>query len=220
MKAERTYTDRVHGWGRIWSVSALAVLYSVPLIFSVVNNTFPEINILLKALAAVIPIYWGTAVVEVITYTPLLGAGGTYLSFVTGNISNLKMPCAMNAMERADVKANSEEGEIISTISIGASAITTTIVIAVGVIAFAPVLPLITADGSVIKPAFQYVIPALFGALCASYLAKYWKLAVLPILAGVIVYIFAPSMPVGTMIFVTIVVSLLGAYGMYKLKLV
>ncbi|MCR4594635.1 MAG: hypothetical protein K5761_06230 [Clostridiales bacterium] len=215
-----TYTDKVHRWGRIWSVSALAVLYSVPLIFSVVNNSFPEINILLKALVAVIPIYWGTAVVEVITYTPLLGAGGTYLSFVTGNISNLKMPCAMNAMERADVKANSEEGEIISTISIGASAITTTLVIAIGVIAFAPVLPLITAKDSIIKPAFQYVIPALFGALCASYLAKYWKLAILPILAGVIVYIFVPSLPVGTMIFITIVVSLIGAFGMYKLKIV
>ena len=215
-----TYMDKVHRWGRIWSVSALAVLYSVPLIFSVVNNSFPEINILLKALVAVIPIYWGTAVVEVITYTPLLGAGGTYLSFVTGNISNLKMPCAMNAMERADVKANSEEGEIISTISIGASAITTTLVIAIGVIAFAPVLPLITAKDSIIKPAFQYVIPALFGALCASYLAKYWKLAILPILAGVIVYIFVPSLPVGTMIFITIVVSLIGAFGMYKLKIV
>ncbi len=220
MKKDRNYTDKVHLWGSIWSISALAVLFSVPLIFSIANNTYPQLTVLFKALAAVVPIYWGTAIVEVITYTPLLGAGGTYLSFVTGNISNLKMPCAMNAMERADVKANSEEGEIISTISIGASAITTTLVIAVGVIAFAPLLPHITADGSVIKPAFQYVIPALFGALCASYLAKYWKLAIVPILIGVIVYIFSPTMPVGTMIFITIVVSLANGFAMYKLKLV
>ena len=83
---------------------------------------------------------------------------------------------------------------------------------------YAPVLPHITADDSVVKPAFEYVIPALFGALGASYFAKYWRLAILPILAGVVVYIFSPSMPVGTMIFITIVVSILGAFGMYKLK--
>ena len=218
MKKERTYIDKVHTWGCIWSVSALAALFFVPLMFSIRYNAFPQFSMLLKALAAVVPIYWSTAIVEVITYTPMLGAGGTYLSFVTGNITNLKLPCAMNALERAEVKASSEEGELISTVAIAASAITTTIVIAVGVLLFAPVLPHITADDSVVKPAFEYVIPALFGALGASYFAKYWRLAILPILAVVVVYIFSPSMPVGTMIFITIVVSILGAFGMYKLK--
>lgn len=220
MKKERTFTDKMHLWGSIWSVSALLVLYSVPLIFSIRYNAFPEFNTLFKALLTVVPIYWATAVIEVITYTPMLGAGGTYLSFLTGNITNLKLPCAMNAMERAKVKANSEEGEIISTIAIGASAITTTVIIAIGVLAFSPVLPKILAEGSVIKPAFEYVVPALFGALGASYFAKYWKISVLPIAVGILVYIFSPGVPVGTMIFVTIVVSILGAFGMYKSKLI
>lgn len=218
MNKEKTYTDRVHTWGKIWSLTALAVLFLVPLVFSIYYNAFPQFNVLLKALAAVIPIYWATAIVEVLTYTPIIGAGGTYLSFVTGNITNLKLPCAMNAMDRANVKGTSEEGEIVSTLAIGASAITTTIVIAVGVLAFTPVLPLITAEGSVLKPAFEFVIPALFGALGASYFAKYWKISIVPILGGVIAYIFAPTIPVGTMIFITIVISLLGAFGMYKLK--
>ncbi len=218
MKENKTYFDKLHTWGSIWSVSALAVLFAIPLVFSIYHNAFPEFKVLLKALAAVIPIYWSTAIIEVLTYTPIMGAGGTYLSFVTGNITNLKLPCAMNAMERANVKGTSEEGEIISTIAIGASAITTTIVIAAGVLLFAPVLPHITAEDSVLRPAFEYVIPALFGALGASYFAKYWKISILPIAAGIIAYIFAPSIPVGTMIFVTIVVSLLGAFAMFKLK--
>lgn len=220
MKSNKTYSDKIHAWGSIWSVSALAVLFCIPLIFSIYYNAFPEFNVLLKAIAAVIPIYWATAIIEVITYTPIIGAGGTYLSFVTGNITNLKLPCAMNAMERANVKGTSEEGEVISTIAIGASAITTTLVIAIGVLLFTPVLPLITAEDSVLRPAFEYVIPALFGALGASYFAKYWKISILPIAAGIIVYIFAPAMAVGTMIFVTIVVSILGAFAMFKLKLV
>lgn len=220
MKKERTFTDKMHLWGSVWSVSALLVLYSVPLIFSIRYNAFPEFNTLFKALLTVVPIYWATAVIEVITYTPMLGAGGTYLSFLTGNITNLKLPCAMNAMERAKVKANSEEGEIISTIAIGASAITTTVIIAVGVLAFSPVLPKILAEGSVIKPAFEYVVPALFGALGASYFAKYWKISILPIAVGILAYIFSPGLPVGTMIFVTIAVSILGAFSMYKLKII
>lgn len=220
MKKERTFIDKMHSWGAVWSVAALLVLYSAPLIFSVHYDAFPELKTLLKALSTVITVYWATAIIEVITYTPMLGAGGTYLSFLTGNITNLKLPCAMNAMERANVKANSEEGEVISTISIGASSITTTLIIAVGVLAFAPVLPKILAEGSIVKPAFEYVVPALFGALGASYFAKHWKISILPIAVGILVYILSPSMAVGTMIFVTIVVSVLGAFGMYKLKII
>lgn len=220
MKKERTYTEKIHLWGAIWSVAALAVLFSVPFIFSVHYNAFPELKTLLKALSTVIAVYWTTAIIEVVTYTPMLGAGGTYLSFLSGNITNLKLPCAMNAMERANVRANSEEGEVISTISIAASSITTTVIIAVGVLLFAPVLPKILAEGSVIKPAFEYVVPALFGALGASYFAKHWKISILPIAVGIIIYIFSPSMAVGTMIFITIVVSILGALGMYKAKII
>jgi len=207
----------MHTWGRIWTVSAIAVLFMVPLGVTLYYNAWPEFSTLWKALISVIPIYWATAIIEVITYTPLLGAGGTYLSFVTGNITNLKLPCALSALDRAKVKATSEEGEIISTIAIASSSITTTLVIAVGVLLFAPVLPTITAPDSVIKPAFDYVIPALFGALGASYFSKHWKISILPILAGVIVYILAPSFAVGTLLFVTIVVSIAGALGMYKL---
>lgn len=220
MKKERTYTDKIHLWGAVWSVAALLVLFSVPFIFSVHYDAFPELKTLLKALSTVIAVYWTTAIIEVVTYTPMLGAGGTYLSFLSGNITNLKLPCAMNAMERANVRANSEEGEVISTISIAASSITTTVIIAVGVLLFAPVLPKILAEGSVIKPAFEYVVPALFGALGASYFAKHWKISILPIAVGIIIYIFSPSMAVGTMIFITIVVSILGALGMYKAKIV
>lgn len=220
MKKERTYTEKIHLWGAIWSVAALLVLFSVPFIFSVHYDAFPELKTLLKALSTVIAVYWTTAIIEVVTYTPMLGAGGTYLSFLSGNITNLKLPCAMNAMERANVRANSEEGEVISTISIAASSITTTVIIAVGVLLFAPVLPKILAEGSVIKPAFEYVVPALFGALGASYFAKHWKISILPIAVGIIIYIFSPSMAVGTMIFITIVVSILGALGMYKAKII
>lgn len=224
VKEPKTYIDSMHTQGKIWTVVALIVLFAVPTIFSIFGgetlfSAFPEWSVLSKVLVSVISVYWTTAIVEVITYTPMLGAGGTYLSFVTGNITNLKLPCALNAMDRANVKANSEEGEIISTIAIGASAITTTVILAVGVLVFSPFLGYITDPESVLRPAFVYVVPALFGALGASYFSKHWKISIFPILVGIIVYFFAPTMGVGTMIFVTIVASIGGALLMWKLKI-
>ena len=214
------YLESVHRMGRIWTVGALLVLLSVPLTICSYLNVWPPVDQVLKALRTVLPIYWTTAVIEVLTYTPMLGAGGTYLGFVTGNITNLKMPCALNAMENAKVKITTEEGEVISTISIGVSAITTTVIIAVGVLLFAPAFRQISKPESPFYPAFTYVSPALFGALAAGYLRKHWKLCVLPVGLGILTLVFAPTMAVGTLIFVTIVAAIGGALLLLKLKLV
>ena len=212
----KTFTDKMHTWGRIWTVSAIAVLFMVPLGVTLYYNAWPEFSTLWKALISVIPIYWATAIIEVITYTPLLGAGGTYLSFVTGNITNLKLPVGLAAMENAKVRANTEEGEVISTIAIAVSAIVTTVIIAVGVLVFSPVLDDLTTG--VFKPAFDYVLPALFGALAASYFGKHLKLCFAPLIVGVIVLVFSPAMGAGTLMFITIVAAVLGVGILYKAK--
>ena len=217
---KKTYMDSVHFWGRIWCWLALAVLLCVPLSISIHFDAWPDFKLVMTAFASVAIIYWPTSIIEVITYIPMLGAGGSYLSFITGNITNLKLPCGLNAMENAKVRATSEEGEVISTIAIGVSAITTTLVIAIGVLCFGPVLPKITADDSILKPAFEQVLPALFGALGASYLKKHWKISIFPILIGCLALLINSTMGIGILIVVTIVASVGGAFAMLKLKLV
>ncbi len=212
----KNYYDRVHLWGRIWTVSALFFLLAVPLAMSLYLNAWPEGRMVIKALLSIIPLYWTTAIIEVVTYVPMLGAGGTYLCFVTGNISNLKLPCGLAAMENAKVRANSEEGEVISTLAIAVSAIVTTVIIAVGVIAFSPVLPKITAEGSPFKPAFEQVLPALFGALGASYFVKHWRICIVPIVTGVVTLVFAPTLQVGILMFVTIVLGMVFTHFYFK----
>ncbi len=213
--SNKSYFDRVHSWGRISTVTALCVLLMFPVAVCLYLDVFPPISGVLQGLLKLIPTYWTVAVVEVIVYTPMLGAGGTYLSFVTGNIANLKLPCAISAMEGADVKANSEEGEVISTIAIATSSIVTTIVLAIGIIAFAPFLQSFT-ESPLLKPAFAQVLPALFGALGAGYFIKHWKISFFPILVMIIVLIFAPTMGASTLLFVGIVASVGGALFMYN----
>ncbi|MBR0121775.1 MAG: hypothetical protein IJM10_08325 [Clostridia bacterium] len=210
------YFDKVHTWGAVWNYAALAVMFVMPFGISIAFNAWPSLSVIGKVLLTLVPLYWVTAIIEVVTYVPMLGAGGTYLSFVTGNISNLKLPCGLNAMENAKVRANTEEGEVITTIAIAVSSLTTTVIIAVGVLAFAPILPRITAEGSVFKAAFNNVLPALFGALGAGYFVKHWRLAFAPVIVGVIVLVFAPETGVGILMFITIVASLVGAALIYK----
>lgn len=212
----KNYFDRVHLWGRVWTVSALCFLMCVPLAISLYLNAWPQANEVIKALIAIIPLYWTTAIIEIVTYVPMLGAGGTYLCFVTGNISNLKLPCGLAAMENAGVRANTEEGEVISTLAIAVSAITTTVIIAVGVLLFSPVLPKITAEGSAFKPAFEQVLPALFGALGAGYFAKHWRISIVPIITGVAALIFAPTLQVGVLMVVTIIAGIIFANIYFK----
>ena len=214
-QSAKTYYDRVHSWGRISTITALCALLMFPVAICLYLNVFPPINGVLQGLLKLIPTYWTVAVVEVIVYTPMLGAGGTYLSFVTGNIANLKLPCAINAMEGADVKANSEEGEVISTISIATSSIVTTIVLAIGIIAFAPFLETFT-ESALLKPAFAQVLPALFGALGAGYFIKHWRISFFPIIIMILVLVVVPSMGASTLLFVGIVASVAGALFMYK----
>ncbi len=214
-KNNKPYIDRVHSWGRISTITALCALLMFPVAICLYLDVFPSINGILSGLLKLIPTYWTVAVVEVIVYTPMLGAGGTYLSFVTGNIANLKLPCAINAMEGADVKANSEEGEVVSTIAIATSSIVTTIILAIGVIIFAPFLKSFS-DNELLKPAFAQVLPALFGALGAGYFIKHWRISFFPIIIMIIVLVFAPTMGASTLLFVGIVASVGGALFMYK----
>ena len=127
------YIDSVHRDGRIWNLGVMALLIAFPLTVAAVFGASPDWAALAVGLVSTAPMYWAVGVIETITFVPMLGAGGSYLSFVTGNISNLKLPCAINALEQNEVSATSEEGEIISTIAIATSSIVTTIIIILGV---------------------------------------------------------------------------------------
>lgn len=220
---KREYMDSVHFYGRIWCILALVVFLMVPTAICMHFGVWPEAGVVLKGLGSVAILFYPTAVIEVISYTPLLGAGGTYLSFITGNITNLKMPCALNAMENAKVRANSEEGEVISTIAIATSAIVTTVVIAIFVVIFAFIpsfKELVSQENSAWSMTFKQVTLTIFGSLAATYFVKHWKIAIFPIAAVSIILIFAGTLPVGTLIFVGVALSLIGAQVMYKLKIV
>ncbi len=196
MKKNLSYMDSVHRDGRIWNITVMVLLMAFPITVSILFSAAPDWKALGLGLVATAPMYWAVGVIETVTFVPMLGAGGSYLSFVTGNISNLKLPCALNALEQNEVSANSEEGEVISTIAIATSSIVTTVIIIIGVICIAPLTPVLSAP--VLQPAFQQILPALFGGLGVAFVSKNWKIAVAPIALMLVLFIFIPALNEGT----------------------
>ncbi len=209
--------DSVHRYGRIWGIVIGLMIFAFPIALMIIFDSMPNFSVLLKGVLATAPMYWAVGIIEIFTYIPMLGAGGTYLSFITGNISNLKLPCAIDAMERANVKATSEEGEVISTISIAVSSIVTTFIIIIGVICIIPLTPVLEAP--VLKPAFDMILPALFGGLAVVFISKNLKLAIAPVALMLILFIFVPALNAGTvgiMVPVGVVFTIIVARILYK----
>jgi hypothetical protein len=210
------YQEVTHRWGQLWIWSAACIILFVPIAVSLKYGAWPRYESVLKGLLGVAPIYWTVGFIEVVTFTPMLGTAGTYLSFVTGNVSALKVPAALNAMESAGVKPATEEGEIISTIAIATASIVTTIIIALGVLLFAQLTPVINSPA--FKPAFDNILPALFGGLGVVYISRNWKISIVPMVFMIILFILVPSLgrSVGVLVPAGIILALGASRIMYK----
>ena len=99
MRDTNTYMNSVHRDGRIWNIGMMLLLILFPVSVAFLFGAAPDWGALALGLLATAPMYWAVGIIETFTFVPMLGAGGSYLSFVTGNISNLKLPCALNALE-------------------------------------------------------------------------------------------------------------------------
>ena len=187
----KEFNDGLHKIGRITLILSVAMLIAVPLIMGALNGVTPDLGAFLKGFANVALIYIPVAIVEFLVYSPMLGVGGSYLSFITGNLTNMKIPCVMNSKDIAGTESGTPEHEIISTISVATSAITTTLLIVAGVILLVPLQPILQAEE--LLPAFNNVIPALFGALGLKYFIKSPKIAIIPLLTMSALCIFVPA---------------------------
>ncbi|MBO4375919.1 MAG: hypothetical protein J5811_01360 [Lachnospiraceae bacterium] len=186
------YNRNTHILGRIVSLITLILLVGAPFVIGNIIGAAPNLSAVAKGFISVGLIWTVSSVVEFLVYTPMLGAGGGYLAFITGNLINMKIPCAMNAKEMAGTKSGTTENEIISTLSIASSSLTTIVVLALGVLLLAPLQPILQSPA--LQPAFANVVPALFGAMAYQYFRKNIKLAMVPLLLMSILFILVPSL--------------------------
>ena len=219
MKKKLSYIDSIHRDGRIWNLFVMVILILFPVAVALIFSAGIDWRGFIQGLIATAPMFWAVGVIETFTYVPMLGAGGSYLAFVTGNITNLKAPAALNALELAGADIKTEEGEIVSTIAIGVSSIVTTLIIVLGVILITPLTPVLNSP--VLAPAFDQILPALFGGLGVVYIARNWKIAIAPVLLMLVLFIAIPKLGgyVSIMVPVGVLFTLLVSRILYKRNL-
>ncbi|NLC73836.1 MAG: hypothetical protein GX685_01110 [Clostridiales bacterium] len=194
------FNRNTHIIGRIVSAITLVLLVGAPFVIGKYLGAMPDLGAVAKGFLAVGLVWTVSSVVEFLVYTPMLGAGGGYLAFITGNLINMKIPCAMNAREIAGTKAGTTENEIISTLSIATSSLVTIAILALGVLLLVPLQPILQSP--MLAPAFDNVVPALFGAMAYQYYRKNIRLALAPLLLMSALFILFPALTSQTSIMI------------------
>ena len=191
-----TYLKSTHRLGRIVSMITLVLLVGAPFAIGAVLGTAPDLGAVGRGFLSAGLVWTVSSVVEFLVYTPMLGAGGSDLAFITGNLINMKIPCAMNAKELVGAKSGTAENEVIATLSIATSGLVTIAVLALGVLLLIPLQPVLQSP--VLEPAFANVVPALFGAMAWKYYRKDPALAMVPLAVMVILFTLVPSLTSST----------------------
>lgn len=188
----KQYNDRTHLFGRIGLIIGIILMLGCPFVMGMYLDAMPNMSAFWKGFAQVAAVYIPSCIAEFLIYTPMLGGGGSYLAFITGNLINMKIPCMMNARGITGAETGTPENEIVSTLAIAASALTTTGVIALGVLLLIPLQPILSDP--VLQPAFDNVVPALFGAMAFQYFRKGLKIVALPLTVMTALFVFVPSL--------------------------
>ena len=210
------FNRRTHVLGRTVCVITLVLLVGAPFLIGTFLGAMPDMGAVGKGFLSV-GIVWAVAsVAEFLIYTPMLGAGGGYLAFITGNLINMKIPCTVNARDIVGAKTGTPENEIISTLSIATSSLVTIVVLALGVLLLVPLQPVLQSPA--LQPAFENVVPALFGAMAYKYFRGNMKIAAAPLFIMSMLFVFVPSLTASTsfMIIPSGAMAIGIAYLLYK----
>lgn len=224
MTNDKKYINSIHNLGRYGSIGALAFMLGIPVAICLIYNCFPDMNTVLTASGSLLAMMVPSAISEVFAYAPILGSA-SYITFITGNVLNLKLPVAINAQQIAEVEPNTDESDAISTMAIALSSLETIVIIALGVLLLKPLSPVFSLPA--VKTATSYMVPALFGGLAMGVFGKgggktvvknKMLIAVLPLLLIVAGLFFIPKMTSyqGYAIIAMIFVTIGWAYLLYK----
>ena len=200
------YSKQTHVLGRVLSILTVALLLGAPFVIGGLLGAYPDLGATARGVLSVGLVWTVSSVAEFLIYTPMLGAGGGYLAFITGNLINMKIPCAVNARDLAGVKTGTAENEIVSTLSIATSSLVTIVILALGVLA--------------LQPAFANVVPALFGAMAYQYYRKNIVVAIAPLAVMSVLFTLVPGLISSTsfMIIPSGALAIGIAYTIYKKK--
>ena len=193
---EKSFTKPIIRYGSLTNLLAIPLCFIPAIYLWLVKGAFPGWNNILTGWMYVASMFAIYSVVEPICYFPILGLPGTYMSFLSGNIGNMRVPCAVVAQESLGVEPGTKKAELIATLGIAGSIFTNTIMVTIAAIGGAA---LMSVFPPVVLTAFKYVSSAIFGAMFAMFASKNLKYGAFALVV-VIAMLLSKAIPVYIMI--------------------
>lgn len=214
------FDAKIHRMGRLSTVVVWVFFLLVPAAVCTVFHLKVDLALTLKAAAPIMLIFAITGVCEKLSMSPIIGPGAVYLASSTGNIQNMKLPAALNAMNIMECEEGSEKGRVVSIIAVAASSFVTTLIVFCGMLFLAPLMtPLLT--NPVVAPAFDNMFPALVGPMVIPVVLKNIKVAALPVALAIVFAVVLGSVysSIQSILMVVVILLSLGVYRVaYKKK--
>lgn len=220
----KSYIPSIVKWGKITMLLGIITCFCPAIVISVVYGYMPPISAIIAGTISQMSVSGAFYIVEPISYFPILGIPGTYLTFLSGNTSNMRVPCSSVAQEAAGVEMGTEKGSIISTIGIAISILVNVVIITIGAVAGNAIINIMPAA---MKGALNFLLPALYGAVFGQFAIARPKLgAVAVVIAFGMNWLlkngylgFFPGTPSYVVILVAVFGSILAGRILYKKEL-
>ena len=220
IETNEEYYGSLHRFGRWTTLAAVGLMFSVPIVTSLVYRISVDYGSMFTAAVSLCLVFIPTQLTEVISFAPILGSGGTYLAFVTGNVMNMKLPAAASGHRLAEVEPHSDQGEVVSVLAIGMSSVTTTLIIFAGMFMLTPFIHYLRNPA--LQPAFNNIMPALMATMLVPTLKKDFRLGIVPCILAVLAGILIPGrrygMLQGYLLVGTMAASIIAAYFITRQK--
>ena len=219
---DEAFDNKINFLGRWTSILAILAMLMVPCVVTLVFEIQVNLSQAIPIAIGLISMFAPMAIVENISYYPIIGAGGVYFSCITGNIMNMKLPCALSGRSIAGVEPGSRKGDIISILAVAVSSLVTTAILFISMLAIGQFLAPVLSN-PILQPGFANILPALMGAVAVPFVIRSPRLSVFPIILCLVMYLcpigktvfFSPYYQSYTMLGVMLL-SVAAAYFMHK----
>lgn len=173
MKPSETYDiefkQKVHFWGRLSIAIAFFASFSIPFYLTFIAGYAVDATVLVEGLIFVVGFVGIIYFIEPISYFPVLGPIGTYMSFLSGNIGNMRMPVVGAVQSALGAEAGSRKAEMAAVFGLVTSNLVNLAVLLVVIIGGTALVNMLPAA---VLGAFLYAVPGIIGAMIVTFGSK------------------------------------------------
>lgn len=163
-----TFIPRAHRIGRLTLGIAIIASLLPGLYLGFVVGAWPGIGVIFSGFLAVLAFVGIIWIVEPISYFPVLGVSGSYMSFLSGNIGNMRMPVTISCQQAVEAEPGSRKAEVAAVLGVAVSVWVNLVFLLALIIIGGTLIDMLPEPVRIaIK---DYTLPALYGAVLVMFM--------------------------------------------------